>query len=151
MNGRGAIRFSFPVLLVFMLPHTEAPLAGVERLSTTYRMAPAVLRSDTTSVDDWIGEAGRYYRQGHFEAAESASRKAIELQRLNRTARYLLGLSLTAQGKFTEEALENLRQASADHPDAHLEISRIYLETGRLAEAMTELEKYLKRGQLRAK
>ncbi|MBL8231690.1 MAG: hypothetical protein JNL98_24545 [Bryobacterales bacterium] len=127
------------------------PLVHAERLSLRDRMAPAVLNTDTRGVDELIREAEQEYRSKNYAAAEVTSRKAVDKQRLNRKARYLLGLSLAAQRKLASEALENLRLAAEDYPDAYLEISRIYMDQGQMDQALDELKKYLDSGQLRAK
>lgn len=143
---RGAIRSTLWTVIVFM-----QPLVHAERLSLRDRMAPAVLNSDSRGFDELLRDAEREYRGKNYPAAEEASRKAVEKQRLNRKARYLLGLSLAAQRKLASEALENLRLAAGDYPDAYLEISRIYMDQGQMGQAMEELKKYLDSGQLRAK
>lgn len=127
------------------------PLVHAERLSLRDRMAPVVLNQENRSPEELIREAEREYGSKSYAAAEAASRKALEKQKLSRKARYLLGLSLAAQRRLPGEAMQNLREAAADYPEAHLEISRLLMDQGKLDEAMVELKKYLDSGQLRAK
>lgn len=76
--------------------------------------------------------------------AERAARKAIDLQKSDIRARYLLGASLAAQNKNLDEALENLRTSSGEFPDAHLEISRILIQQGDFENAMQSLQTFTK-------
>jgi tetratricopeptide (TPR) repeat protein len=127
------------------------PLVHAERLSLRDRMAPTIHSNDIRSFEEWIREAEHEWVEKNYPAAELAARKALDKRKLSRKARYLLGLSLAAQRRLTAEAMENLREAATDYPDAHLEISRMLMDQGKMDEAMSELKKYLDSGQLRAK
>lgn len=84
------------------------------------------------------------HAQRRYAESERVARKAIELQRMDVRARYMLGVSLAAQHKLVDEALENLRTAAAEFPDAHLEISRLLIEKGDFDNAVQALRMFAK-------
>ena len=56
----------------------------------------------------------------------------------------MLGLALDAQGKGRGEAIESLRRASSQFPNARLAAARILCREGAAAGAISELEAYLR-------
>lgn len=102
-------------------------------------------------------EAWEHHEAFQFSEAERAARKALEFNPHDLRARYVLGVALLVQRKQIEEAIGQLRQASAVFAEAHLELSRFYLERGRFREAMHELNCFTAKSgagntlQLRAK
>ena len=81
----------------------------------------------------------------HAEA-EDAARRALRLDRQLAGAHYLLGLSLTAQDRFSAEALANFREAYGQFPAARLPAAAILIQLGRATEAAQELRDYLRLG-----
>lgn len=75
--------------------------------------------------------------------AESSAREALEITPLDRRANLLYGWSLTAQFRYTNAALESLRLAAREYPEAHLAAADVLVHKGSLAAARTEVEAYL--------
>ncbi len=146
MNDLRPVRFFFLVSSFIMLP-----LAQAERLSLENRTAPQIFNFPASTADEYIRDSEEQFAAKNYRGAEFSARKAIEKRKLSRRARYLLGMSLAAQHRATVEAAENLREAAVEFPDARLELSRVLMDQGKLAEAMAELKKYLNSNQLRAK
>jgi Flp pilus assembly protein TadD len=78
--------------------------------------------------------------------AESSARKALEIVPNDRRANLLLGWSLTAQFHYSKEALETLRLAAREYPEAHLAAADNLIHGGSLDGARTEVEAYLATG-----
>lgn len=78
--------------------------------------------------------------------AESSARKALEIAPNDRRASLLLGWSLTAQFRFSKEALASLQSAAPEYPEAHLAAADVLIHNGSLAEARKEVEAYLNSG-----
>lgn len=105
----------------------------------------AAAQPDAKSYSQFVQAGLRLHKEGRDAEAERAARNAIELNKLDTSARYLLGVSLAAQSKNPQEALENLRAAASDFPDAYLEITRILIENGDFESAMKTLQMFLKK------
>jgi tetratricopeptide (TPR) repeat protein len=75
--------------------------------------------------------------------AEASARRAIELDRHNHRAHLLLGWSLVAQFQYTAAALESLRIAVQEFPEAHLAMADVLMHQGSIATARSEVEAYL--------
>ncbi len=86
-----------------------------------------------------------------YGEAERAARKAIELRRTSHRARYLLGVSLSMQNRNVEEALENLTMAAEKLAEAHLELSRIYVQQADFPRAIKELDQFRRKTRLEEK
>jgi superkiller protein 3 len=82
----------------------------------------------------------------HPEDAESSVRKALEIERNNRRGHLLLGWSLATQHRYTGAALESLKIASRDFPEAHLAAADIQVHRGSLEGARDEIRAYLATG-----
>ena len=80
------------------------------------------------------------------EDAEASVRKALEMERTNRRAHFLLGWSLAAQHRYTAAALESLEIASRDFPEAHLAAADVLVHRGSLEGARAEIHAYLATG-----
>lgn len=80
-----------------------------------------------------------------LDAAERAARLAVGVDRTSEYARLLLGVVLVDQQKFTEEALECLKQAS-EYPLAHILAARVLVMQGSLQKARSEIQMYLSSG-----
>ena len=78
-----------------------------------------------------------------YPEAEAAARRAVQLEPGSPPAQFTLGQSLIHQDKRLPEALEHLRRAAADFPDARLLIARLLVLQGAIPEATTELRAYL--------
>lgn len=141
-----------PARLIFLVSSLlMLPLAHAERLSVGNRAVPQIFSSTSKTTQDYLREAEEQMIGKNYHAAEVSARQAIEKQKLNRKARYLLGMSLAAQHRNPNEAADNLRDAAVEYPEARLELSRVLMDQGKIEEAMSELKKYLNANQLRAK
>jgi tetratricopeptide (TPR) repeat protein len=78
--------------------------------------------------------------------AESSARKALQLAPHDRRANLLLGWSLTAQFHFSKEALETLRLAAPEYPEAHLAAADVLMHEGSLDGARKEVDAYIASG-----
>jgi Flp pilus assembly protein TadD len=67
---------------------------------------------------------------GQMSEAETAARKAISIDASDRKARLILGTSLVAQRKFTDEALTLLRQVSDEFPKARQILADVLARRG---------------------
>jgi Flp pilus assembly protein TadD len=79
-----------------------------------------------------------------YPEAELAARQAVQLNPQRTAARYTLGRILAAEGSYSAEAEQLLRQSVADFPDARLALTQVLLNRGAFDQAATELRIYLK-------
>lgn len=91
-----------------------------------------------------LGDARRCYQEKRYSEAEQSARRVLRDRPMHAEARHLLGLSLVGQSKFTREALETLRLAALDRPEARLPLAIVLMEMGAAEEAARELDAYLK-------
>lgn len=82
--------------------------------------------------------------KGDAPAAEVEARKSVELDKGDAKAAYLLGLSLVMQGKFTPEAVANLRKSEHISPRAQLTFALALARTGSVKDARETLGACLK-------
>jgi Tfp pilus assembly protein PilF len=78
-----------------------------------------------------------------YDAAEEAARRALKLARPLPEMHFALGVSLGAQRRNLNEAIEHLDRAAASHPRARLAAVRFLAEAGRRSDAARRLEQYL--------
>ena len=78
-----------------------------------------------------------------YAEAERTARAALQIDPMRATTRYVLGCALVDQGHITSEALELLRQSSAEVPNARLVLARALISLGATDEAEAELDAYL--------
>jgi tetratricopeptide (TPR) repeat protein len=78
-----------------------------------------------------------------YPEAEIAARQALHLDPTLASARATLGRTLLAQNQNTAEAVDLLRRASTELPDAKLPLARVLIRRCSLDEAATELRAYL--------
>ena len=78
-----------------------------------------------------------------YPEAEIAARQALRLDPTLASARATLGRILIAQNQNTAEAVDLLRQASTELPDARLPLAQVLIRRCSLDEAATELRVYL--------
>jgi Flp pilus assembly protein TadD len=83
-----------------------------------------------------------------FMDAEQAARHQLEVERASTRPRFLLGLALIGQKKYTSEAEQNLRRAAVDFPEAHLHLARLFAAKGQIQPAKDQLTEYLASGDL---
>ena len=83
-------------------------------------------------------------RLRRYDGAEQAARQALKLARPLPEMSFTLGVSLGAQRRNLDEAIEHLDRAAASDPRARLAAVRFLAEAGRLRDAATRLEQYLR-------
>ena len=85
-----------------------------------------------------------YFAQGEYAESIRVYQRLLDSQPDTYEAHYFLALSLARRGTdAAERALQHLRRAVALNPqsfDSRVELGRIYIEAGKLAEARNELE-----------
>jgi tetratricopeptide (TPR) repeat protein len=79
-------------------------------------------------------------------AAEASARKALEIAPADRRANLMLGWSLTAQLRYSKEALAALQAAAREYPEAHLAAADVLIHLGSLVDARREVQVYLTSG-----
>ena len=79
-----------------------------------------------------------------YDAAEEAARQALKLARPLPEMHFALGVSLGAQRRNLDEAIEHLDRAAASHPRARLAAVQFLVEAGRRSDAASRLEQYLR-------
>lgn len=75
--------------------------------------------------------------------AETAARHAVRIDAASPRARYVLGVVLAAQKKFTAEAADSLLRASDAIPQARILAAQVFVYSGRPADAREQLHRYL--------
>jgi tetratricopeptide (TPR) repeat protein len=80
---------------------------------------------------------------GRYTEAEAAARRAMKSDHGSDRARYVLALSLKAQNRASQEALNEFRRVVRQFPRARLASAEILLQQGHRDEAADELKQYL--------
>lgn len=78
--------------------------------------------------------------------AEQSARRGLEIVPADRRANLMLGWSLTAQLRFSKEALQALQSAAREYPEAHLAAADVLIHQGSLVDARQEVQAYLATG-----
>jgi tetratricopeptide (TPR) repeat protein len=81
-----------------------------------------------------------------LQQAEWTARESLQLDPASARAQLLLGWTLAREYRYTAEALDNLRRAAAQYPEAHLGAADILAHQGLPADARREVEAYLASG-----
>jgi tetratricopeptide (TPR) repeat protein len=98
---------------------------------------------DAHMIQPELGLATAYLLLGRSGDAEAAARRALDIDPINPTGRYLLGRALAFEGRDTPETEELLRKSFAQYPVAHLALAGILLKRHALDEAVAELREYI--------
>jgi tetratricopeptide (TPR) repeat protein len=98
---------------------------------------------DAKMVRPWIGLAKIRLLQNQYAAAETAARRALEIDPVNIDAKYFLGRILVAAGKDTVEATELLEKSKEQFVAARLVLANVYLKRGAVQAATNELQGYV--------
>lgn len=128
-------------VIYFNLRETDNAL---EAFSSMIEIDPRCFRA-------YVNVAFLLNSQQRFHEAERAARNAVDLNKLDRKARYLLGVALASQKKNPDEAADNLTFAADEFPDARLELARMHMERGDLENAMKQLHLFTEQSNLAAK
>ena len=79
----------------------------------------------------------------HDESAEAECRRALEIDRNNAKARWVMGSILLTKGSHNEEAVADLRLASREIPKAKVILAQFYERNGQKDAAVRELREFL--------
>lgn len=109
-----------------------------------------VLKRNPHAVGAYAALSCAYLQMGKFEAAETAARRALEIDSSLGPSRYYLGVSLALQHKDESEALQHLQKISGRYPKAHLAEAQILERLGMKQAAKGQLEEYLSSGDTAA-
>jgi Tfp pilus assembly protein PilF len=83
------------------------------------------------------------YLLKRYAESESTARATLQIDPMRPTTRYVLACALVGQGHVTDEAVELLKQSSAEVPNARLVLAHALISRGKTDEAKTELHEYL--------
>jgi len=125
----------------FNLGQTYARMGDYDKAVPELENAAAL---DAQMVRPLVSLAMVHCMRKDYAEAEKTARRALELDPVNRDARYFLGRALEAQGRDTIEAVEMLRQSTEQYPAAHLMLANVYLRRSAVADAVGELRDYLR-------
>jgi len=84
-----------------------------------------------------------YSQALRWDWAETEAREALRMDKNYAKAHYVLGHLLLLRGANLDEAVENLRMASAEVPKARLVLAGFYLQNARKEAAEKELRAYI--------
>lgn len=79
-----------------------------------------------------------------IKEAEDEAREALNLDSRLAASRYVLGRAIVAQGRFTSEGMEMLRQSEAAFPDASLVLAQIHFSFHQTDQVIADLRHYLR-------
>lgn len=105
------------------------------------------IEMDPHSMQPYCNLSLAYLGSGDAVAAERAARRAVDNDTTDSRPRYLLGISLVAQRKLTNETRESLQRVQADYPQARIALGMAEAAAGQTAEAKVTLKGYLKLNQ----
>lgn len=137
--------------LLLLLVCDGANAAGARPNAAPSNHQNAPLTKGGGVFEERLMAAQSMLESGLYAGAERAAREAIDLRRTSRRARYLLGLSLSMRYRNLDEAAENLIVASEEFPEAHLELSRIYIQKADFQRAMQELDQFTRKTKLESR
>ncbi len=78
-----------------------------------------------------------------IDMAEAEGRRALQLDRNNAKARWVMGSILLSKGSHIEEAVEDLHRASREIPEARMMLAQYYERRGQKDAAARELREFL--------
>ena len=90
------------------------------------------------------------YTSGRYHEVCPAARRALVMNPSLVHIRFLLALSLIADGGDEAEALLNLKRAAPQLPEAHVTLSNLLVKIGQREDAAQELEMYLRSANKRS-
>src|SRR5262245_4165974 len=98
---------------------------------------------DPGFIEPVLGLSSALFLLGRYPQAETAARRAHDMNPGNPSACYLLGRTLVAEGSDNVETVDLLRTSSAKFPVAHLALASLLLKRHATQEAVAELREYL--------
>ena len=98
---------------------------------------------DPSLIEPVLGLSAALFLLGRYPQAETAARRAHDMNPGNPSACYALGRTLVAEGSDSVETVDLLRTSSAEFPVAHLDLAILLLKRHATQEAAAELREYL--------
>ena len=128
-------------------------VAAINNLGVTYlemnRVDVAIeqftkaIAVDPHAARPHVNLAIAYLRQSLFADAEQAARRAVDLDRVGRYGRLVLGVSSIMKGNFTAEAERSLTQAAQEYTVAKVWLAIGLIARGDIANARDHLRTYV--------
>lgn len=112
-----------------------------EKAFTEYQTAMAI---NSNLPQAHHGLAVSLYFLGRYSEAEASARRALELNPESIDYRYMVGRAIIAQGLFTPETRQFLLDSQEKFPNASLLLAQIFVSQGKIDDAVTELQTYLR-------
>ena len=135
------IRFPASALLQYGL---GVALQECGRFQDARQAFVAAMQLERPYVEAALRLGYTHYALGEYAEAIRVYKEVVESQPKSYEAHYFLALAFAMSGASARDsAVEHFRQAIDLNPgsfDSHAELGRIFLETGKLAEAKTEFE-----------
>jgi tetratricopeptide (TPR) repeat protein len=102
---------------------------------------------DAGFIEPILGLSAALFLLGRYPQAETAARRAHDMDPGNLTACYLLGRTLVAEGSDSVETVDLLHASSAEFTVAHLALAMVLLKRNSPEEAAAELREYMPHSQ----
>jgi len=102
---------------------------------------------DPHLIEPVLGLSAVFLLLGRYPQAETAARRAHDMNPGNPSACYLLGRALLAEGSDSVETVDLFRSSSAEFPVAHLALAIVLLRRHSTEEAVAEFREYLPHSQ----
>lgn len=111
-----------------------------EKAMTAFQNASSM---DAGLIEPVLGLSAALFLLGRYPQAETAARRAHDIDPGNPSASYLLGRALLAEGSDSVEIVGLLRTSSTEFPVAHLALAILLLRRHSTEEAVAEFREYL--------
>jgi Tfp pilus assembly protein PilF len=112
----------------------------LENALSEFRAATTLNSGFTDAVNN---QSFTLYLLHRYPESEFTARLAINMGSLHESTRFLLGLALAAQDRYTPETLDLLREARSEFPAARLVLAVLHAKRGQSDAAVSELRAYL--------
>jgi len=115
----------------------------MNRVDVAIEQFTKAIAVDPHAARPHVNLAIAYLRQGLFADAEQAARRAVDLDRVGRYGRLVLGVSSIMKGNFTAEAERSLTQAAQEYTVAKVWLAIGLIVRGDIANARDHLRTYV--------
>jgi Tfp pilus assembly protein PilF len=115
-------------------------LNELENALSEFRAAATLNSRFTEAVNN---QSFTLYLLRRYPEAEFSARLAMSMGSSRESTRFLLGLTLAAQDRYTPETLDLLREARPEFPAARLVLAVLLAKSGQFDAAASELRGYL--------
>jgi len=115
----------------------------VNRVEVAIEQFTKAIAVDPHAALPLLNLAIAYLRQGLFTDAERAARRSVDLDRVGRYGRLVLGISSIMNGDFRSEAERSLTQAAQEYPMAKVWLALGLISRGDIVNARNQLRTYV--------